>query len=249
MSRKSSEKNNKKAIVEKLKEYRARYHASRSFSDVPRPVKQLVTTNPFACLVGCAFNSRQKSERAWDIPYQIEKSGMLDPHKLASMSHQDLMHLIDSLPRLPISGAKKGAQTLRDVASLVVSLGGDPLKSWKDATVFDVELHLDNAIYGVGEAVSKFTVRMLHDYFGIFIGQEREIDVKADIHVKRVFKRVGFIPFEDEASAVSAAYSLNPDYPGELCWPAFDIGKRWCRRLYANCSECFLTTVCPKRVD
>ena len=250
MSQESSSQNQSKAIVEKLKKYGRRLlHSSPNFVGTSDDVTLLVTTDPFACLVGCAFNSRQKSWRAWDIPFQIKKKGMLDAQKLASMSHQELVHLMNSLPRLPIAGADKGARTLKDVSRLVVSLGGDLIASWKDATVFDVKLDLEIRIYGVGEVVADFTVRMLHDNFGLFESQKRRVNIKADLHLQRVFTRTGLIPFEDVDLAIIAARHLNPDYPGELDRPAFNIGKRWCHKTLPNCPACPLADVCPKLID
>ncbi len=249
MSQESSSQNRSKEIAEKLKEFYRLHLTSQNFVGVSAEVTQLVTTDPFACLVGCAFNSRQASWRAWDIPYQIKKKGMLDAYKLASMSHNELVHLMNSLPRLPISGAENGARTLKDVARFLVSLGGDIEESWKDKEVLHAKIHFDLAIHGVGVEKSSFIARMLHDYFGMFRGQESEIGIKSDIHVKRVFKRTGLIPFEEEGLASAVAHELNPDYPGELDRPAFNVGKCWCHKTLPNCPACPLTDVCPKLID
>ena len=90
-------------------------------------------------------------------------------------------------------------------------------------------------------------IRILRDDWGMFRGQEREIDVKPDVHVKRVFKRTGITQTEYESEAVTAARRLNPDFPGELDWPAWDIGMKWCRPTSPLCRDCPLTAACPKR--
>jgi endonuclease-3 len=45
---------------------------------------------------------------------------------------------------------------------------------------------------------------------------------------------------------VNAARQLNPEYPGELDYPAWLIGRNWCLPTNPRCKECYLNGVCPK---
>jgi endonuclease III len=164
------------------------------------------------------------------------------------MSESDLERLIDSLPRSPRYGSKKGAVTLKDAAMLAMQFGGDASSIWKDASPSQVEKRL-RQIYGVGSGIAHMAIRILHDHYGVFVGQEKDIDVKPDTHIVRVFKRTGLTLYESEDEAVRAARQLNPQYPAELDWPAWIIGQEWCRPSNPNCSPCPLTSVCPKLLD
>ena len=57
--------------------------------------------------------------------------------------------------------------------------------------------------------------RILRDDFGCFRGQEREIDVKPDEHLVRVFARAGLSDGDSDTEAMHAARRLNPEFPGE----------------------------------
>ena len=91
--------------------------------------------------------------------------------------------------------------------------------------------------------------RILHDDFGCFREQERQIDVKPDVHLMRVFRRLGIIDDCSENEAIQAARRLNPEFPGELDWPAWRIGNRWCHPTKPACARCPLTKDCPKRIS
>ena len=90
---------------------------------------------------------------------------------------------------------------------------------------------------------------ILHNDWGMFEEKQRwQLDVKPDVHVSRVFQRTGLIYYSDSPNeAKRTAWMLNPDFPGELDWPAVNIGQNWCHAEFEkrNCKECPLEGVCP----
>ena len=74
-------------------------------------------------------------------------------------------------------------------------------------------------------------------------------DVAYDIHVRRVFLRTGLADADDVDQMVANARLLNPDRPGSLDLPAWDIGRRWCRPVGPRCGDCVLSVVCPRLID
>ena len=234
--------------IRKLSRGRQRKESRNSRSDreqLPKDGRNFVCTNPFAFLVGAIFNRGMRWEKAWEIPYHIDQKRMLDASKIAALSEPDLISLLDSLSVKPRYGSKRGAETLKDAAMLVVrDSAGDAATVWRNASPAEVEKRLQ-IIKGVGPGVASMVTRILHDDCGMFRGQEQQIDVKPDVHVMRVFKRTGLTPSESEDDARNAARMLNPTFPGELDWPAFDISRKWCDKNDPNCGECPLEAVCP----
>ena len=74
-------------------------------------------------------------------------------------------------------------------------------------------------------------------------------DIAYDVHVRRVFLRTGLVERDDVNLMVAAARALNPDRPGALDLPAWDIGRRWCRPANPDCLACPLNHVCPRLID
>ena len=235
------------AVVERFKEF-GESRGSSDWNALDRETERLVRTNPFAFLVAVAFDRGMPWQKAWRIPGEIDRAGCLDPARLASMSEPDLIELVDGLAIRPRYGARQGARTLSDAARLVCErFGGDAGAIWNGASPAEVEKTLQE-IHGLGAGIAAMATRILHDDFGCFRGQERQIDVKPDLHLVRVFRRVGFVESDSANEAIRASRRLNPEFPGQLDWPAWRIGQQWCHATEPDCCSCPLTEVCPKRI-
>jgi endonuclease III len=104
-------------------------------------------------------------------------------------------------------------------------------------------------IHGVGPGISSMIVLLLERASGIRFSDvdHRTMDVKPDVHVIRVFHRLGFTSGLEETEALKAARRLNPEYPGALDPPTWIIGKKWCAAVDPRCNKCPLTTNCIRR--
>lgn len=233
-------------VVEALLAYRRQNYQSQT-DLLPIEVSDLVRSDPFAFLLGAGFNRRIHWKDAWEIPYSISLKGMLDPHKLATMDFTELEDLIKSLPVKPHS-IKEGAQMVKSASTLVVEkYGGDASAIWRNASPNQVFDRVKRIIW-IGDAIAAMIVLLLYyNWEGhLFRGKEQEINIKADVHLMRVFNRTGLTRYEsDSGEAVSAARRLYPDFPGKLDWPAWTIGRDWCIHGVPNCSDCPLNEVCP----
>ena len=209
-------------------------------------VATLVRSNPFAFLIAVCFDRNMRWERAWQIPWEIHRKGVLQPEHLAGMTESELEELLDSLPIRPRWGTRIGAKTLSDAAKLVHDkYGGDAGAIWRKASPAKVVWEL-MSIHGVNTGIAHMACRILHDDFSCFRGEEQQIDIKADEHLRRVFKRAGLISTDSEEMAIAAARYLNPDFPGAMDWGAWYVGRKWCERNDPKCTGCYLRDCCPR---
>lgn len=236
-----------RAVVERLKEF-GKLRADQDWNALDSETKSLIRGNPFAFLIAVAFDRGMPWRQAWRIPVEIDRKGCLDPALLASMTETDLIALLDGLAVRPRYGTREGARTLRDAARLVSEqFGGNAGSIWATQSPAEVEKTL-REIHGIGPGIASMTIRILHDDWGCFRGQEWQIDVKPDVHVVRVFRRSGLIDGDSETQARRAARRLNPEFPGELDWPAWQIGQCWCHKSNPDCTRCPLSGDCAKRI-
>ena len=236
-----------RAVVERLKEY-GQTRGNKDWDELDEKTRKLIRGNPFAFLIAVAFDRGMPWQKAWRIPTEIDRQGFLDPALLASKGETELIGLLDGLAVRPRYGAKQGARTLSDAARLVWErFGGDAGAIWKDASPAEVEKTLQE-IHGLGAGIASMATRILRDDFGCFRGQERQIDVKPDVHLVRVFRRLGIIDGDSANEAIRTARRLNPEFPGELDWPAWWIGQKWCHPTEPDCARCPLTGDCAKRM-
>ena len=232
------------AVVERLKEY-GQTRTGSHWDGLDVETEQLLRKSAFAFLVAVAFDRGMPWQKAWQIPTEIHRKGLLDPVLLAFKSETELKELLDGLPVRPRYG---GAKTLSDAAKLVCDrFNGDAEAIWRGKSPAEVEKTLER-IHGVGAGIAAMTTRILRDEFGCFKGQEWQIDVKPDVHLLRVFRRTGLIEGASKRAALQAARDLSPEFPGELDWPAWSIGKQWCHQTAPDCARCPLAPDCPKRI-
>lgn len=208
----------------------------------------LIEEDPFAFALAAVLDRGTRSEVIWTIPYYIKRRlGHLDPHDLAKKPVEDLERILRSLPARP-RYMDAAPRTVKELCEIVVNeYDGRAERIWENRRSTSVEATFQR-IYGVGPGISSMITLLLEKCFRVNFDDidHGEMDIKADTHVVRVFRRLGFISEKSEAAALQAARSLNPEYPGAMDAPTWIVGKRWCAPLSPKCRRCPLDDVCPK---
>lgn len=208
----------------------------------------LIEENSFAFALAAVLDRGTKSEIIWTIPYYLQKRiGELSPYSFVNKSAEDLERIFRSLPAKPryITDAPRTVKKLSEI--IIREYDGDVSKIWRNKTSRYVKATFQR-IYGVGPGIASMIVLLLERCFGVHFTDidHGTMDVKPDVHIVRVFHRLGFISEPKEAEALKAARRLNPEYPGALDPPTWIIGKKWCTPTQPKCHSCPLNTVCPK---
>lgn len=178
------------------------------------------------------------------------KIGGLDFEKLSHMTANELEAILRQLPKKP-RFPNEAAKTIVSLARLIFEeYGGDATLMWRGKPVSQVLQSLQQ-VYGVGPGIAHMTIRILIDeeQYQPPTGELRQIDIKPDVHVTRVFYRSGLSPSRDGQSCIEVARRLYPEFPGKLDWPAWEIGRKYCYESEPNCSECPLNDICAKKLD
>ena len=133
--------------------------------------------------------------------------------------------------------------------------GGDPSNIWKSqrsAEIVKVRKRFEK-LPGIGSALSRMAVLILVRNHGLIGGKDTlaQLDVKPDVHLKRVFSRTGLIKKKGSnrdanRDVISAAKKLSPKFPAILDAPAWEIGKKFCTPNHPDCNLCPLDKACPK---
>lgn len=237
-----------RAIVQALLDYRSKQETGGSFTgnkDADRFLRQ----NPFAFLMAASIDRGARAEAVWKIPFLLNrKIGHLDPYALSQMSVDQLEEELRSLERRP-RFPRQSARTIIFLSELVFEqFHGNSANIWHGREPREVTWTLEK-IWGVGSGIAHMVVRILVDEYGYDPGREglRQIDVKPDVQVRRVFYRIGIAPDRNESTSVQVARQLHPEFPGLLDWPAWEIGRTWCHERNPECNRCPLCVVCLKR--
>jgi len=210
----------------------------------------IIEENPFAFALAAVLDRGTKSEIIWTIPYDLKaRIGELTPQLFVSMPQGELKELFRSLPNKPryITDAPR---TVKELAQIVMTeYNGDTEKIWRDQTAGHVK-SVFRRIFGVGPGIASMIVLLLEKCYKInFLDLDhKNMDVKPDVHVVRVFRRLGFTNTSDPNEALLKARILNPEYPGALDGPLWIIGKKWCDQYNPKCATCVLSAVCPRNI-
>ncbi len=211
-----------------------------------------------AFLLGVMFDRSIPWERAWDAGEWIcEAVG--DPEDVTAMwralAGMEPSRLRGFL-RYGYGGQafhrhyKTFARLLPQAAEhLLTRYRGDPRRIWNNQREVDQVRRRLDLIPTIGPGLARMAVLILARDHGLLGGKKARphLDVKPDIHVRRVFQRAGLIPQGAPLQAVvEAARQLAPDFPASLDAPAWEIGRSWCGPKRPKCAECPIHRDCPR---
>lgn len=204
---------------------------------------------PHAYVLACVMDRQIKAERAWEIPYKIaEEIGGFDFNRLRHLSLAKLRGLFNSkkLHRFNDDMAEFFYLAVKNIHD---TYQGDASKIWNDNPSSAAIVRRFLAFKGVGVKIATMATNILARRFKIPMKDHICIDISPDVHVKRVFKRIGFIT-EDASNdeLIYCARELNPKYPGVFDLSCWQIGRNYCNPTNPICSECYLNKHCPKNI-
>jgi uncharacterized HhH-GPD family protein len=209
---------------------------------------ELLRRDGVAMLIGLILQRGMKAERVWRIPLHLYRElGHLDPSRLAAMSVTDVEEALRRSPERPRFPAQSAATVIALGQLVRDDFDGDGRRVWQGRRMADVIATLES-LPGVGPNIAHMAVGVLMSLVG-YSPQADELpglDVKADVHVVRVFHRLGIATEATTRAAILAARRFYPAHPGRLDWPAWHIGSLICRPHNPACAECPIESWCEK---
>lgn len=147
----------------------------------------LIYTNPFAFLVAVISDQGILAERAWAIPFELQRRlGYLDPRRITDTA-EDVKLAFATPPKLH--------RFVNDIAGWVVSAadivldqyGADASRIWNDnPSAAKLRARFD-AFPGIGQKKAAMAVEILERDLHVPLTQLMGSDIAYDVHVRRVF--------------------------------------------------------------
>jgi len=238
-------------ITKTLLDYGKKVPTEELFPTVIPEARGLACSDPYAFAMAVCLDRGTKGDIIWTIPYDIQKSlGQLKPERIYQMTLDDLVELFNSLPRKPryVNAAPRTIQELTQI--VIEEHKGNAEKIWLGKRSSEVKRTF-RSIYGVGPGIANLSVLLIEAAFGIQFDDldRKQMDIKPDVHTKRVLYRLGVIDYTDFDLAIRATRLMNPEYPGALDAPLWSIGRKWCFASNPDCSNCPMEKVCYKLIS
>jgi len=202
---------------------------------------------PHAFVLACIMDRQIRAERAWLIPFEIsEEIGSFQFSDLLKLNLLNITEIFkrNNLHRFNDVMARNMYQAIQRIH---INYEDDASNIWKNSPSSATVVRRFIEFKGVGVKIATMATNTLARDFKIQLKDHICIDISPDIHVKRVFKRLGFI--SDDAGTEEMLYrakELNPGYPGIFDLPCWQIGRQWCRPKNPLCIDCYLNGLCPK---
>ena len=202
---------------------------------------------PHAFVIACVMDRQIKAELAWAIPYKLkERIGNFNFDTLHSLSEKQIKKLLNSPSPLHRFTDKMSVCLYSAIQIIGDVYNGDASLIWLDNPSSAELVFRFLQIHGVGPKIATMAANILARNFRVKFKDYYSIDISADVHVKRVFYRLGLT--EQSASIEEIIYkarALYPEFPGILDFPCWEVGRYWCRPKKTDCEECYLGNVCP----
>ncbi len=244
---------NKNCIRDRLVEHGERlFRAPSAFvrftqDDAANRLLNDLTDHPHAFVLASVMDRQIKAERAWLIPYRfMEKIGSFSMKVLAQQSESDIQRLMSEPEPLHRFVATMSGCFFKAVRRIADQYKSDASRIWQgkpsSATVVYRFLEFD----GVGPKIATMGANILAREFKIEFADHYSIDIAADVHVRRVFGRLGLTPPGATVDQlIFRARGLHPEFPGLMDFPSWEIGRNWCRPKKIECSGCYMNDLCP----
>jgi endonuclease-3 len=206
-----------------------------------------LANHPHAFVLACVMDRQIKAERAWLIPYRISKKiggfSMQSLSVLSLVDVNDLMKEPEPLHRFVETMANHFHAAVQRIKNNYAS---DASRIWTGKLPSAEVVYRFMEFEGVGPKIANMAANILARDFKIPFSDYYSIDISADVHVRRVFSRLGLCPADATVEQVIyKARALYPEFPGIMDLPCWEIGRNWCKSRGPVCSDCYMNELCP----
>lgn len=244
---------NEKPIRDRLVEHgEALFRAPKQliqFTKVPEADALLndLVVYPHAFVLACVMDRQVIAEKAWLIPYRIsEKLHSFSMDVLQCLSGDEITRLMKEPDPLHRFADKMSGLFYSAVQRIGNQYEGDAARIWAGRPPSAEVVYRFLEFEGVGPKIGSMAANILAREFKIPFADYYAIDISADVHVCRVFSRLGLCATNATVEQVIfKAKALHPKFPGMMDLPCWEIGRNWCKSRGPECDECYMQDLCP----
>lgn len=202
---------------------------------------------PHALVIACIMTRQMWAERCWMVPYEFKRRvGTFRMQRLRRLTDTQVLKAFTDPTPLHRYTAEMARNFQFAIQLIATEYRGDASRIWADEPSSAELVYRLLAFRGVGPKIATMAANILVRQFKVPLRDYYSIDVSADVHVKRVFERLGLVgPDADVNQVIFRARSLSPKFPGLLDFPTWEIGREWCRPKQPKCHLCYMQSICP----
>jgi endonuclease III len=204
---------------------------------------------PHAFVLACLMDRQGGWKKAWQVPYKIsQRLGEFSVATLSRLSLERLTELMSQPEKLVFRFNVMSQVFYSAVQRITDEYGGDASRIWSGKPSSAEVVYRFLQFKGAGPKIATMATNILARDYQIEFSDYYSVDISVDVHVLRVFGRLGLCrPNASIEEVIYKARALSPDYPGRLDLPCWIIGKNWCPfdESKRDCRSCCMSDLCP----
>lgn len=201
---------------------------------------------PHAFVIGCLADKQVDADIAWLTPYNIySQVESFEISALAKIELSQFRRIMENAKPRHRFHNMLSEEIYYGIKHIVKGYGGNASKIWADKPSCALVAKRFLEFKGIGPKISSMATNILARDFKIKFSDYSCIDISADVHIQRVFKRLGLC--NEGASIdeiIKTARALHPEFPGLMDLPTWEIGRDFCDPKTPKCNECYMLSLC-----
>ena len=214
-------------------------HADALLNDLGR--------HPHAFVLACVMDRQIRTEQAWLIPYRFQEklNGDFSIRKLSALSADEVKRLMTQPEPLHRFVDKMSGFFHAAVRRVADRYEGDASRIWQGKPPSAEVVYRFLEFDGVGPKIASMAANILAREFKVLFGDYYSIDISADVHVRRVFGRLGLTSSDATVEQlIFRARAIYPEFPGLMDFPSWEVGRNWCKPSSPDCDSCYMKDGC-----
>lgn len=212
--------------------------------------KQFILNNLNAFIIGLISDQSVKAETAWSLPYKLsERLGNFEFKEiLKKYTEKDIEDIIREKPSLHRYPSRMANYIYNAMNDIVTKYDSNAENIWKNKTAAEIVESLEK-FKGISHKKASLCTLILVRDLEIDIIDKENIDIAYDIHIRRLFLRLGLVDEDVQEKILEEARKIYPEFPGRLTTAFWTIGREFCRPTEPTCLICPLYECCDKDLE
>lgn len=209
--------------------------------------KEFILKNLNAFVIGLISDQSVKAETAWSLPYKLYlRLNTFDFDKILNQySEKDLENIIRDKPALHRYPSRMASYIYSAINDIVNKYDSNAENLWKGKTADEIVTLLEQ-FKGISHKKASLGTLILVRDLSIEILDKENIDIAYDIHIRRLFLRLGLVDKDEQDLILKEAKLLYPEFPGRLTTAFWTLGREVCRPTDPACLVCPLYEYCDR---
>lgn len=207
--------------------------------------RKFIINNSNAFIVGLISDQSVKAELAWSLPYNLYKRlNSFDFNYIVNnLTVGDIEDAIKEKPALHRYPNRMATFIYEAMKKILIDYNGDATNIWQNESAEVIIQRLEE-FKGISHKKASLGTLLLIRDLDINVLNRQAIDIAYDVHIRRIFSRMGLVEKDTQESVLSSARRIQPEFPGELTTSFWTIGRKYCFATEPNCDDCPLKSCC-----